>query len=131
MSWNRENFPIIDYNTGKHQSVALKSVTYGIQLINRKLCCENKNICIHMYPQKDIREGATRHPGTGVLQGYKRSLISIHTPSRRLAGAVREPVNSCMRNSSQSAYFSLIASKRREKKQTLQHIRGISQVSVP
>jgi hypothetical protein len=72
MNSNRENFPIIDYNTGKHQSITLKSITYGIQLINRKLCCENKDICVHMYPQKDIREGATRQQRTGLLQGYNR-----------------------------------------------------------
>jgi len=39
------------------------------------------------------------------------------TPSSRLAGAVLEPVRSWMRNSVQSLYFSLMALKRRKKKE--------------
>lgn len=46
---------------------------------------------------------------------YIHSINShIRTPSRRLAGAVREPVSSFTRNSVQSLYFSLMAVKERK-----------------
>lgn len=48
----------------------------------------------------------------------ENSWITIHTPSKRLAGAVREPVKSRMRNSVQSVYFSLIAGETKEKTHT-------------
>lgn len=60
-----------------------------------------------------------------LLQHAHRDAVSdrncnlIHTPSSKFAGAVRAPVKSCMRNSVQSTYFSLIAGEGEERKQML------------
>lgn len=79
-------------------------------------CCQHKDVA-STQPYTSGAQTLLQHAHRDTASDRNCNLI--HTPSSKFAGAVRAPVKSCMRNSVQSMYFSLIAGEGEERKEIL------------